>query len=116
MKLEVKYIFPSSSSGVNFCIYQLPEGLEMKKPLPQVIRMQNQGGHCLEFPKSRQNLHCPKSSNQTLTRCSRFLGFHTYIYIYIYIYMCVCVCLCVCVCVCVCVCEIKNTLLQIIAS
>ena len=28
MKLEVKYFFPTSSSGENFCIYQLPEGLE----------------------------------------------------------------------------------------
>ena len=30
MKLEVQYLFPTSSSDVNFYIYQLSEGLGMK--------------------------------------------------------------------------------------
>ena len=33
MKLKFKYIFPTSSSGTNFYIYQLPEGLEIRKIL-----------------------------------------------------------------------------------
>ena len=40
MKMEVKYLFPTSCSGANFCIYQLPEGLEMRKILALGIRMQ----------------------------------------------------------------------------
>ena len=40
MKLEVKYLFPTSSSGASFFIYQLPEGLEMQKILAHSIRMQ----------------------------------------------------------------------------
>ena len=44
MKLEVKYLFPTSSSGANFYIYQLPEGLGMRKILPRGIRMQNNPG------------------------------------------------------------------------
>ena len=30
MKLEVKYIFPTSTLGVNNYIYKLPEGLGMR--------------------------------------------------------------------------------------
>ena len=33
MNLKVKYLFPSSSSGANFCIYQLPECLGMRKKI-----------------------------------------------------------------------------------
>ena len=40
MKLEVKYLYPNSSLGANFYIYQLPEGLEMRKILAHGIRMQ----------------------------------------------------------------------------
>ena len=40
MKLEVKYLFPSSSSGANFYIYELPEGLLMRKILAHGTRMQ----------------------------------------------------------------------------
>ena len=40
MKLKVKYIFPTSSSGANFYMYQLPEGLGMRKVLVHGIRMQ----------------------------------------------------------------------------
>ena len=40
MKLEVKYPFPTSSSDANACIYQLPEGLEMRKILAHGMRMQ----------------------------------------------------------------------------
>ena len=40
MKLKVKYIFPTLSSVANFYIYQLPEGLGMKKILAHGIRMQ----------------------------------------------------------------------------
>ena len=39
MKLEGKYLFPTSPSGAYF-IYQLPEGLEMRKILTNGIRMQ----------------------------------------------------------------------------
>ena len=31
MKLEVEYLFTTSSSGANFYIYQVPEGLGMRK-------------------------------------------------------------------------------------
>ena len=31
MKLKVEHHFPTSSSGSNFCIYQLPEGLGTRK-------------------------------------------------------------------------------------
>ena len=40
MKLEIKYIFPTSTSGANFYIYELPEGLEMRKILAHGTRMQ----------------------------------------------------------------------------
>ena len=40
MKLKVKYLFPTSSSGADFYIYQLPEGLGMSKVLAHGIRMQ----------------------------------------------------------------------------
>ena len=40
MKLEVKYLFRTSSSGANICIYQFPEGLEMRKILAHGIRIQ----------------------------------------------------------------------------
>lgn len=33
MKLKFKYLFPTSSSGTNFYIYQLPEGLEIRNIL-----------------------------------------------------------------------------------
>ena len=40
MKLEVKYLFPTSSSGANFYIYELPENLRMRKVLAHGIRKQ----------------------------------------------------------------------------
>ena len=40
MKLEVKYLFRTSSSGANSYIYQLPEGLGKRKMLAHVIGMQ----------------------------------------------------------------------------
>ena len=40
MKFEVKYIFLSPSSVANFCIYQLPERLGMRKSIAPGIRMQ----------------------------------------------------------------------------
>ena len=47
IKLEAKYLFPTSSSGTNFCIYQLPEGLRMRKILAYMVlgcrRITNQG-------------------------------------------------------------------------
>ena len=50
MKLQVKYLFSTSTS---FYIYQLPEGLRMRKILAYGIRMQknpkNQGGYFLDF-------------------------------------------------------------------
>ena len=38
MKLEAKYILPTSSSGVNFYIYQLSGGMQLKKSLHMVLR------------------------------------------------------------------------------
>lgn len=40
MKLEVKYLFPTLSSDSNLYIYQLPEGLAMRKILAHAIKMQ----------------------------------------------------------------------------
>ena len=39
MKLGVKYLYLTSSSGKNFCIYQLREGLGMRNMLAHGIRM-----------------------------------------------------------------------------
>ena len=41
MKMEVKYFFPTSSSGINFYISKLPEGLGMRKILAHGIRIGN---------------------------------------------------------------------------
>ena len=40
MKLNIKCIFPTLSSGVHFYVYKLPGGLEMKKILAYGISMQ----------------------------------------------------------------------------
>ena len=40
MQLEVKYLFQTSFSGANFYIYELPEGLGIRKTLARGIRMQ----------------------------------------------------------------------------
>ena len=40
MKLEIKYMFPTSTSGANFYIYELPEVLGMKKIYAHGTRMQ----------------------------------------------------------------------------
>ena len=40
MKLEVKYLFPISSPGAKFYIYELRKGLGMRKILAHGIRMQ----------------------------------------------------------------------------
>ena len=40
MKLEVKYIFPTSTPRVNNYIYKLPEGLGMRKILAYGTRIQ----------------------------------------------------------------------------
>ena len=48
MKLEVKHVFPTSSSGVIFFIYQLSEGLGMRRILAHGIRMQRK-------PQSRED-------------------------------------------------------------
>ena len=48
-KLEVKYLVPASSSGANLYIYQLPEGLGMRKILTHGIRMQKN-------PQSRKDI------------------------------------------------------------
>ena len=38
--MKFKYLFPASCSGANFYIYQLPEGLGMRKIFAHGIRMQ----------------------------------------------------------------------------
>ena len=40
MKLEVQYLFPTSCSGANLFIYQLSEGLGIKKILAHRIKTQ----------------------------------------------------------------------------
>ena len=40
MKLEDKYLFPTSSSDANFYIYELPEGLGMRQMLAYGTRRQ----------------------------------------------------------------------------
>ena len=40
MKLEVKYIFPTSAPGVNNYIYKLPKGLGMRRILARGTRTQ----------------------------------------------------------------------------
>ena len=40
MKLEIKYFFPTSTSGANFFINQLSKSLKIRKILAQVIRRQ----------------------------------------------------------------------------
>ena len=40
MKLEFKYIFPTSTPGVNDYIYKLPEGLGMRRILAHHTRIE----------------------------------------------------------------------------
>ena len=40
MKLEVKFLFPTSSSGTNFYIFQSRESLKVRKTLAYGIRIQ----------------------------------------------------------------------------
>ena len=40
VQLKVEYLFPTSSSGSNFYVYQLPEGLGIRKILAHSIRTQ----------------------------------------------------------------------------
>ena len=40
MKLEVKYLIISLSLDTNFCIYQLPKGLKIRKILAHIITTQ----------------------------------------------------------------------------
>ena len=49
-KLEVKYLFPTLSSDANFYIYQLPEGLGMRKILAHGISRVG----CKRIPKTGQ--------------------------------------------------------------
>ena len=49
IKLEVKYLFPTSSSGEKSDIYQLPDSLGMRKILKHDIRMQKN-------PQTRANI------------------------------------------------------------
>ena len=62
MKLEVKYLFPTSSSGANFYIYQVPEGLEMRKILAHGIRMQKNPRTMEDICKSKVQL-APQQGN-----------------------------------------------------
>ena len=51
IKLEVKYTFLTSSWGVNVYIYQLPEGLGMRKILGHDIRIEKN-------PQTRADIFC----------------------------------------------------------
>ena len=104
MKLEVKYIFPTSSSSVNFHNYQLAEGLEMRNILARGIRMHK--------PQTRVNIfwifmdiygvmsvhiaplygHFMIFRNHLfmcvyLCMCSVLIHYCLYIYKYIYVYI-----------------------------
>ena len=59
MKLEVKYIFPTSTSSANFYIYELPESLGMRKVLAHGIRMPGRAfsGFSLGYVGPKSNLH-----------------------------------------------------------
>ena len=65
MKLEVKYFFPTSSSGAHFYIYQLPEGLEMRKILTHGIKM-----HFLDFHEFSWSCAGPMSNLYPRTELS----------------------------------------------
>ena len=49
MKLEVKYLFPTSCSGRNFYIDQLPKVMGIRRILAQGLRIQKN-------PQSRENI------------------------------------------------------------
>ena len=49
MNSEVKYFFPTLSSGTVFYIYQLSEGLGMRNILAYIIRMKKK-------PQTRENI------------------------------------------------------------
>ena len=104
MKLEVKYIFPTSSSSVNFYNYQLAEGLEMRNVLARGITMHK--------PQTRVNIFwifmdiygvmsvhiAPLHGHFMIFRnhlfmcvylcmCSVLIHYCLYIYKYIYVYI-----------------------------
>ena len=60
MKLEVKYIFPASTPGLNNYIYKLPEGLGMRRILAHGTRIQKN-------PQTREDIYCI------------FTDFHSYV-------------------------------------
>ena len=62
MKLEVKYLFPTSSSGANLCIYKLLEGLGMGKLLTHSIRMEKNSQTRTEIFWIFTDFHMPVGS------------------------------------------------------
>ena len=73
MKLEVKYLFPISFSGATFFIYELPEGLGMRKILANGTRMQKNPQNKEEIFWICTDFHSyagPKSSLHPLTEIS----------------------------------------------
>ena len=85
-KLEVKYVFITSSSGANFYIYQLTGGLGMRKILAHGIRMQKNSETRETFSGSSQvfrELHRSKIQiasshgnfiNPEIVYCYKMLG------------------------------------------
>ena len=63
MKLEVKYLFTTSFSGAKFYIYQLPEGLGMRKTLTHGIFMDFHG------VMQVQSLTCTHSPHKNFISC-----------------------------------------------
>ena len=73
MKLEVKYIFPTSTLGVNNYIYKLPEGLGMRNIstwYQDTKESTNQGGLFLDFHRFSWSYVGPKSKLNPQTEIS----------------------------------------------
>ena len=82
MKLEVKYLFPTSCSGASFYIYQLPEGLAMRKILHMVLgckrihkpgrTFQDFDGFSWSYASPKSNLH-PRTEISSMASQERYL-------------------------------------------
>ena len=98
MKLEVKYLFPTSCSGASFYIYQLPEGLAMRKILHMVLgckrihklgrTFQDFHGFSWSYASPKSNLHPPTESiarkifekglSKSISRMMQYANFQLY--------------------------------------
>ena len=82
MKLGVKYLFPTSCSGASFYIYQLPEGLAIRKILHMVLgckrihkpgrTFQDFDGFSWSYASPKSNLH-PRTEISSMASQERYL-------------------------------------------